>query len=48
MRKVWFAYGDLGYDGINGKRAKIVMDNLRIIIRFFEKRFGVKIYEEST
>ena len=48
MRKVWFAYGDLGYDGINGKRAKIVMDNLKIIIRFFEKRFGVKIYEEDT
>ncbi len=48
MRKVWFAYGDLGYDGINGRRAKIVMDNLKIIIRFFEKRFGVKIYEEDT
>jgi len=38
----------LGYDGINGRRAKIVMDNLKIIIRFFEKRFGVKIYEEDT
>jgi len=38
MRKVWFAYGDLGYDGINGKRARAVMDNLKIIIEFFEKR----------
>jgi len=48
MRKVWFAYGDLGYDGINGKRAKAVVDNLKIIIEFFEKRFEMKIYEENT
>ena len=48
MRKVWFAYGDLGYDGVNGKRAKEVMDNLKIIISFFEKRFGVKIHEKDT
>ncbi len=45
MRKIWFAYGDLGYDGINGKRAKQVIDNLKIITEFFEKRFEVKIYE---
>lgn len=45
MRRVWFAYGDLGYDGVNGKRAKIVMDNLGIVIKFFEARFGVKIDE---
>ncbi|OIO33442.1 MAG: hypothetical protein AUJ70_03220 [Candidatus Omnitrophica bacterium CG1_02_40_15] len=45
MRNIWFAYGDLGYDGINGKRAKIVIDNLKIVIEFFEKRFGEKIYE---
>lgn len=45
MRKIWFAYGDLGYDGINGKRAKLVMDNLKIVIEFFEKKFGEKIYE---
>ncbi|UCD16038.1 MAG: hypothetical protein JSV34_03015 [Candidatus Omnitrophota bacterium] len=48
MRKVWFAYGDLGYDGINGKRAKAVVDNLKIIIEFFEERFEVKVYEENT
>jgi len=48
MRKIWFAYGDLGYDGINGKRARAVIDNLRIIIEFFGKRFEVKIYEENT
>ncbi len=45
MRKIWFAYGDLGYDGVNGKRAKEVVDNLKIIIEFFEKRLGVKIHE---
>ena len=48
MRKIWFAYGDLGYDGINGNRAKTVIDNLKIIIEFFEKRFDVKIYEKNT
>lgn len=48
MRKIWFSYGDLGYDGVNGKRAKEVIDNLKVIIKFFEQRFGVKIYEENT
>lgn len=48
MRKIWFAYGDLGYDGINGERAKEVLRNLKIIVGFFEKRFGVKIHEENT
>jgi hypothetical protein len=48
MRKIWFAYGDLGYDGINGERAKAVIDNLKIITEFFEKRFEVKINEENT
>jgi len=48
MRKVWFAYGDLGYDGINGERAKAVTNNLKVIIEFFEKRFGEKINEENT
>jgi len=47
MRKIWFAYGDLGYDGINGKRAKEVMDNLKLIVNFFEKRFKIKIYEKN-
>ena len=48
MRKIWFAYGDLGYDGINGKRAKLVLDNLSIIMEFFEKRFGEKIYAKNV
>jgi hypothetical protein len=45
MRKIWFAYGDLGYDGSNGNRAKKVMENLRMVIKFFEERFEVKIDE---
>ncbi|MCM8777961.1 MAG: hypothetical protein NC905_06870 [Candidatus Omnitrophica bacterium] len=43
MRKVWFGYGDLGYDGINGKRAKTVINNLQIIVKFFEIRFSIKL-----
>jgi len=45
MRKLWFAYGDLGYDGVNGKRAKIVKENLRLVLIYFNKRFGEKIAE---
>ena len=47
MRKIWFAYADLGYDGVNGKRAKAVIDNLKIIVNFFEKKFDIKIYEKN-
>ena len=47
MRRIWFAYGDLGYDDANGKRARIVMDNLAIVIKFFEARLGVKIDEQN-
>ena len=43
MRKIWFAYGDLGYDGTDGKRAKSVMENLNFIINFFDKRFSEQI-----
>ncbi len=43
MRKIWFAYGDLGYDGVNGKRAQTVIEKLRIILGFFSARFGEKI-----
>jgi hypothetical protein len=48
IRKIWFSYGDLGYDGVNGKRAKEVMDNLKIVIDFIEKRFGVTIHEKAV
>ncbi len=48
MRKIWFAYGNLGYDGTNGERAKKVMEQLRRVIKFFEERFGVIIDEQNT
>jgi len=48
MRKIWFAYADLGYDGVNGKNAKAVINNLKIVVEFFEKRFGIKINEKNT
>jgi len=47
MRKVWFAYGDLGYDGVNGKRTKSVMQNLRIILKFFSQRLGEQIEKDA-
>jgi hypothetical protein len=48
MRKIWFAYGDLGYDGANGDRAKKVMENLKEVVKFFEERFGVRIDEQNS
>ena len=45
MKKVWFAYGDLGYDGVNGGRAKRAMENLDKILKFFATRFGEQIEE---
>ncbi len=45
MKKVWFAYGDLGYDGVNGNRAKKAIENLDKILKFFENQFGEKIEE---
>jgi len=43
MQRLWFAYGDLGYDGTNGRRARVVMENLRRIVEFFEDRFDETI-----
>ncbi len=48
MRKIWFAYADLGYDGVNGKKAKNVIINLEKIVVFFEKRFEIRIYEKKN
>ena len=47
MKRIWFGYGDLGYDGVNGKRAKEVVDNLKRVVGFFEKRFGENIEPEE-
>jgi len=44
MRKIWFAYGDLGYDGTDGRRAALVMQNLKLLVEFIEKRMGVRLW----
>ena len=38
-RKLWFIYGDLGYDGVNGDRAKKAISYVDAIIKFFEERW---------
>ena len=43
MKKVWFAYGDLGYDGTNGNRAAAVMRDLEMIVEYFEDRLNEEI-----
>ena len=43
MKRVWFSYGDLGYDGVNGGRAKRAVKNLDNILKFFSKRFSEQI-----
>ena len=47
MKRIWFGYGDLGYDGVNGKRAKEVFDNLKSVVGFFEKWSGEGIEPEK-
>ena len=47
MKRIWFGYGDSGYDGVNGKRAKEVVDNLKRVVSFFEERFGERIEPEG-
>ena len=37
--------GDLGYDGVNGDRAKKAIENLDKILNFFKNRFGEQIEE---
>lgn len=46
-KRVWAAYGDLGYDGLNGKRAKIVLYNLKKILVFFEELLNEKFITEE-
>jgi len=38
-RKLWFIYGDLGYDGVDGERARRAMGYVNAIIKFFEERW---------
>ncbi|MGQ9720717.1 MAG: hypothetical protein ACUVXA_05265 [Candidatus Jordarchaeum sp.] len=39
---VWGAYGDLGYDGLNGNRAREAVEAMERIINEIENRAGVK------
>lgn len=43
MKRIRFAYGDFGYDGVNGNRARELVTNLNQVLEFFEERFGEKI-----
>lgn len=47
MRRVWFAYGDLGYDGTKGNRARLLRRHLETIVRFFEQRLGEAIWNSA-
>jgi len=40
---IWGAYGDLGYDGLDGKRAKEAVDAMERIIDGIEKRTKLSI-----
>ena len=41
--RLYDAYGDLGYDGTNGGRAQVVMNELWTVVEFFEGEFGERI-----
>lgn len=49
-KRVWSAYKDLGYDGLNGGRAKMVVYNLKKVLVFFEgllnEKFITKDYPD--
>jgi len=42
VEAVWGAYGDLGYDGLNGNRAKDAVEAMERILDAVEKRTGVR------
>lgn len=40
---LWSAYGDLGYDGLNGRRARDAVEAMERILDGIERRAGVKL-----
>jgi len=40
---VWGAYGDLGYDGLNGKRAQEAIEAMERIINEIERKTGIRL-----
>ncbi|MCS7096808.1 MAG: hypothetical protein RMK50_07110 [Nitrososphaerota archaeon] len=45
--ELWGAYGALGYGGINGERARRVIECMERVLGEFERRAGVKFRENS-
>ncbi len=39
---LWGAYGTLGYEGINGDRAKKVLEAMEVILNGFERETGIR------
>lgn len=42
VETVWGAYGDLGYDGLNGNRAKDAIEAMERILDAIQKRTGIR------
>jgi len=40
---VWGAYGDLGYDGLNGKRAREAIEAMERIMNEIERKTGIRL-----
>lgn len=39
---LWGAYGMLGYEGVDGDRAKKVLEAMEVVLNEFEKKTGVR------
>jgi hypothetical protein len=39
---VWGVYGDLGYDGLDGDRAREALEAMERILNAFERRTGIR------
>jgi hypothetical protein len=41
MRKLWFTYGSLGYEGVNGEKAEKAIKLMDDILHFFSERWKI-------